>query len=431
MANRSPREAELLGKATSYIPGGTVGNTSFPDDLQFLVKEGKGSHIWDVSGNQYIDWLRGSGPMIMGHAHPAVTEAVIDAVKHGSTFFTTNENAVLLAEELTRAVPCAEKVRFTTSGTDACFQAMRAARAYTGKEKILKFEGGFHGTSDYAVMSVTPSPGTEYPQATANTGGVPKAIEDLVLVSQYNDLPTTQSLIEAHHSELAAVIVEPLQRILAPMPGFLQGLRDLTKAYDIPLIFDEVVTGFRLSYGGAQERYGVTPDLCSVGKIMGGGYALAAVMGKSDIMSVYSQSEVAADDYVNQIGTLNGNPIACAAGLATLDQLKQPGAYDRLRETGKTIRESLVSICSDNGIPVQSSGDDTIFDIFFSESPVTNYREGLMADSQMMSKFNIELLRHGILKSWPQKFYPSLAHTDHDIEQTLQAFKEVVPSLKS
>ena len=215
------------------------------------------------------------------------------------------------------------------------------------------------------------------------------------------------------------------------MPGFLQGLRDLTKAYDIPLIFDEVVTGFRLSYGGAQERYGVTPDLCSVGKIMGGGYALAAVMGKSDIMSVYSQSEVAADDYVNQIGTLNGNPIACAAGLATLDQLKQPGAYDRLRETGKTIRESLVSICSDNGIPVQSSGDDTIFDIFFSESPVTNYREGLMADSQMMSKFNIELLRHGILKSWPQKFYPSLAHTDHDIEQTLQAFKEIVPSLKS
>ena len=280
-------------------------------------------------------------------------------------------------------------------------------------------------------MSVTPSAANEYPQATANMGGVPKAIEDLVLVSQYNDLPTTQSLIESHHGELAAIIVEPLQRILSPMPGFLQGLRELTEAYDIPLIFDEVVTGFRLSYGGAQEHYGVTPDLCSVGKIMGGGYPLAAVMGKSDIMSVYNQSEVSSDDYVNQIGTLNGNPIACAAGLATLEQLKQPGAYERLRNTGKTIRESLVSICEENGIPVQSSGDDTIFDIFFSESPVTNYRQGLLADSQTMTKFNAELLRHGILKSWPQKFYPSLAHTDDDIAQTIHAFREVVPSLKT
>ena len=431
MTNRSPREAELLRKATSYLPGGTAGNTSFSDDLQFLVKEGKGSHIWDVSGNQYSDWMMGSGPMILGHAHPAVTEAVIDAVRHGSTFFATNENAVLLAEELIRAVPCAEKVRFTTSGTDACFQAMRAARAYTGKDKILKFEGGFHGTSDYAVMSVTPSAANEYPQATANMGGVPKVIEDLVLVSQYNDLATTQSLIESHHDELAAVIVEPLQRVISPMPGFLQGLRELTETYNIPLIFDEVVTGFRLSYGGAQGHYGVTPDLCSVGKIMGGGYALAAVMGKADIMSVYSQSEVSSDDYVNQIGTLNGNPIACAAGLATLDQLKQPGAYEKLRKTGKTIRDALVSICADNSIPVQSSGDDTIFDIFFSESPVTNYRQGLLADSQTMNKFNTELLRHGILKSWPQKYYPSLAHTDDDISQTIQAFKEIVPSLRS
>jgi glutamate-1-semialdehyde 2,1-aminomutase len=241
----------------------------------------------------------------------------------------------------------------------------------------------------------------------------------------------TQSLIESHHSELAAVLVEPLQRVISPIPGFLQGLRELTETYKIPLIFDEVVTGFRLSYGGAQGHYGVTPDLCSVGKIMGGGYALAAVMGKADIMSVYNQSEVSSDDYVNQIGTLNGNPIACAAGLATLDQLKQPGAYEKLRKTGKTIRDALVSICADNNIPVQSSGDDTIFDIFFSESPVTNYRQGLLADSQTMNKFNTELLRHGILKSWPQKYYPSLAHTDDDIAQTIQAFKEVVPSLRS
>lgn len=431
MKERSPKETELLRKASEFFPGGTLGNTSFADGQQFLVKEGLGSHIWDISGNRYIDWLMGSGPMILGHAHPIVTQAVIESVGHGSTFFTTNENAVLLAEELIKAVPCAEKVRFTTSGTDACFQAMRAARAYTGKEKILKFEGGFHGTSDYAVMSVTPSAAHEYPQATASTGGVPKAIEDLMLISQYNDLPTTQALIESHHEELAAVIVEPLQRVIAPMPGFLQGLRDITRRYNIPLIFDEIVTGFRLSYGGAQEYYGVTPDLCSVGKIMGGGYPIAAVMGRSDIMSVYNQTEGATSDYVNQMGTLNGNPIACAAGLATLELLKAPGTYDKLRNTGRSIKESLISICEENNIPVQSSGDDTIFDIFFTESPVHNYRDGLRANSYMMSAFNTELLKEGILKSWPQKYYPSLAHTDDDIEQTIQAFKKIIPTLAS
>ncbi len=284
MPEHTSQEQQLLEKAARYFPGGTGGNTNFPSDLQFLIKEGRGSHIWDVSGNRYIDWLMGSGPMILGHAHPAVTAAVTEAVGQGSTFFSINEKAVLLAEELVNAVPCAEKVRFTTSGTDACFQAMRICRAFTGKEKILKFEGGFHGTSDYAVMSVTPSAALEFPQAVANSGGVPRALQDLMLISQYNDLDTTTAIIEAHHSELAAVIVEPLQRVIAPLPGFLQGLRDLTDKYQIPLIFDEVVTGFRLSYSGAQGHYGVTPDLCSVGKIMGGGYPLAAVMGSADIM---------------------------------------------------------------------------------------------------------------------------------------------------
>lgn len=429
MAGRSFQEKELLEKAARYLPGGGSGNTNFPESVNFLVREGRGSHIWDVSGNEYVDWLMGSGPMVLGHAHPAVVDAVTEAVAQGSTFFTTNEKAVLLAEELVNSVPCADKVRFTTSGTDACFQAMRAARAYRKREKVLKFEGGFHGTSDYALMSVTPTSAEEYPVAVPNSGGIPRAIQELMLIAPFNDLETTSSIIEAHHDELAAVIVEPVQRIIAPRPGFLQGLRDITRRYGIPLIFDEVVTAFRLAYGGAQVYYGVTPDLCSMGKIMGGGYPLAAVMGRDDIMSVYDQALVDSDDYINQIGTLNGNPVACAAGLATLAEMRKEGAYERLWSVGRRVRQGLVDICGENGLPVQSSGEDAIFDIYFTETPVNNYRDGLAADGGLMARLNQGLLERGILKSWPQKYYPSLVHTDEDVDRTLTAVREVVPTL--
>ena len=430
MADPKSRERQLLDKAAQFLPGGTGGNTSFPLDLQFLAKEGHGSQIWDVSGNRYVDWLMGSGPLILGHAHPAVVEAVIDAVAKGSTFFTTNENAVLLAEELCQAVPCAEQVRFTTSGTDACFQAMRICRSFTGREKVLKFEGGFHGTSDYALMSVTPPASAEYPAAVINTAGIPQALQDLMLIAPFNDLETTTAVIEAHQDELAAVIVEPLQRVIAPAPGFLEGLRAVTKRCGIPLIFDEIVTAFRLAWGGAQECYGVVPDLCCVGKIMGGGYPLAAVLGRADIMSVFDQNQADGDHYVNQIGTLNGNPVACAAGLATLAELRQEGTYERLRATGKQVRDTLVETCAENGVPVQSAGDDTIFDVFFSDQPVRNYRDTLAADTGMMTRFNQGMLREGILKSWPSKYYPSLAHTAEDVEKTVEAFRKVVPTLR-
>ena len=430
MVDPKSRERQLLEKAAQFLPGGTGGNTSFPADLQFLAKEGRGSRIWDVSGNQYVDWLMGSGPLILGHAHPTVVEAVIDAVAKGSTFFTTNENAVLLAEELCQAVSCAEQVRFTTSGTDACFQAMRICRSFTGREKVLKFEGGFHGTSDYALMSVTPPASAEYPVAVINTAGIPQALQDLMLVAPFNDLETTTAVIEAHQDELAAVIVEPLQRVIAPAPGFLEGLRAVTRRCGVPLIFDEVVTAFRLAWGGAQERYSVVPDLCCVGKIMGGGYPLAAVLGRADIMSVFDQNQADGDHYVNQIGTLNGNPVACAAGLATLAELRQEGTYERLRATGKQVRDALVRTCAENGVPVQSTGDDTIFDVFFSDQPVRNYRDTLAADTRMMARFNQGMLREGILKSWPSKYYPSLAHTSEDVEKTVEAFRKVVPTLR-
>ncbi len=430
MTQRNQREQELLAKAAQYLPGSSTGNTNYPDELKFLVREGKGGRVWDVSGNEYIDWLMGSGPMILGHAHPAVTEAVSQAVGRGSTFFTTNEQAVMLAEELVNAVPCAEQVRFTTSGTDACFQAMRVARAFTGKEKVLKFEGGFHGTSDYAMMSVFASAATEFPQAEANSGGIPRAISDLMLISQFNDLDTTAAIIDAHKGEIAAVIVEPLQRTLAPNPGFLAGLRKLTADAGLLLIFDEVVTGFRLAYGGAQEYYGVTPDLCSVGKIMGGGYPLAATMGRADVMSVYDRAAVSSDDYVDQIGTLNGNPIACAAGLATLAELRKEGVYDRLRDVGGRLRQALTQACESEGFTVQSVGEDAVFDVYFADHAVQNYRDGLAADAATLGKLNAGLLQQRIIKSWPQKFYPSIVHTDQDVDETIAAIQVVAPTLR-
>ena len=426
MANRNDAEQELLEKARRYLPGGNGGNLSLPKELEFLAHHGKGSHVYDVSGNEYVDWLMGSGPMILGHAHPVVTEAVIKAVELGSTFFTTNDKAVELAEVLVDAIPCADQVIFTTSGTDACFQGMRAARAFTGKEKILKFEGAFHGTSDYAQMSLTPPASVEYPQSVASTAGIPKAIQDLMLIAPYNDLATTEAIIKAHVDDLAAVIVEPVQRVISPAPGFLQGLRDLTKKYGVLLIFDEVVTSFRLAYGGAQEFFGVTPDMSTTGKIMGGGYPLAALTGKAEVLAVFDRSASDDDSYVNRIGTLNGNPIACAAGLATLTVMREKDTYTKIHRNGSAIKGALVDICKENGVPVQSCGENAIFDVYFSEVPVSNYRDTLAADGGMMTRYNTGLLERGILKGG-QKYYPSAVHTEEDLEKTIQAMREVIP----
>ena len=427
---RSSGEKELLEKARQVLPGGSLGNITMRDDLSFLVREGKGSRIWDISGNEYVDWLMGSGPMVLGHAHPAVVDAVVKSVEQGSTFFATNEQAVLLADELVKAVPCAEQVRFTTSGTDACFMAMRACRAFRNREKVLKFEGGFHGTSDYAQISVTPTGGQEFPQGEANSGGIPRALQELMLIAPFNDLNTTESIIIAHHDEMAAVIVEPLQRVLAPQPGFLQGLRDITARYEIPLIFDEMVTGFRLAYGGAQEFYGVVPDLCTVGKIMGGGYPLAGILGRADLLSMFDRQSAGPEEWVNQMGTLNGSPVACAAGLATLEVLRQPGSYQKIHSNGKRVRDALVKICADNQVQAQMCGEDVVFDVYFTDKQVVNYRDTLAGDGQTMAKFNAGLLERGILKG-TQKFYPSMVHTDEDVERTIDAFEEVIPGLRA
>ncbi len=269
-------QTSLAETARRVLPGGTFGGVNF----ETVIAGGKGGRLTDVSGRSYIDFLLGSGPMLLGHAHPEVVAAVAEQVAKGTTFYANNEAGIRLAAEIVDAVPCAEQVRFTSTGSEATFFAMRIARAYRGRDKILKFEGGYHGASDYAMMSTSPQRPGNFPQATPDSAGIPQVLKGEMLIAPFNDLATTAALIEEHKDELAGVIVEPFQRILSPKPGFLQGLREVTRKHDIPLIFDEIVTGFRFAYGGAQEYYGVAPDLCSLGKIVGGGFPLAAVAGR-------------------------------------------------------------------------------------------------------------------------------------------------------
>ena len=427
---QSDVEKTLLEKALRNMPAGQLGNGSGDFETGFIVREGKGSKIYDFSDNEYIDYLLGSGPMVLGHSHPAVTSAVRDYLEKGSTYFIPNAPIIELAEEIVKAVPSADLVRFTTSGTDANFQCMRAARAYRKRDKILKFEGGFHGTSDYALQSVTPKNLLSFPDSEVGSGGIPKAIQETVLISPYNDLETTSRIIADNHNDLAGVIVEPMQRILTPIDGFLKGLRDLTSLYEIPLIFDEVVTGFRFAYGGAQEYYGVVPDLTALGKIMGGGYPLGAVVGRAEIMKVYDSSLAETGDFIPQIGTLNGNPIAATAGLATLAEMRKPGTYERLRNSGQTLKNALEEILNQAEIPVQVVGDDTVFDAYFTSQPITDYRSTLSADSGALKKFNKLLLERGVIKAG-EKFYMSVAHTTEDVQKTVDVISEAAEEMRA
>ena len=301
---------DLVEQAKRVLPGGSFGNMP----AEVVLKEGKGGRIWDEAGREYVDFLLGSGPMFVGHAHPEVTAAVQEQVPLGTTFFGNNRHGIALAEAICDAVPCADQVRFVCSGTEADLYAMRAVRAFRKRDKILKFEGGYHGMSDYALMSLAPKRPGNFPRAIPDSAGIPKSVADEMLVAAFNDIEMVESLIEEHKDELAGVIVEPFQRLIPPKPGFLQALRDVTRKHGIPLIFDEVVTGFRFAYGGAQEYYGVTPDLCSLGKIVGGGFALAAIAGRADIMKHFDRLAMTDEDFIFQVGTLSGNPVAAVAG---------------------------------------------------------------------------------------------------------------------
>jgi len=421
-------QSDLLRRAAQVLPGGVLGSHRSGPGLELVVREGRGAYLFDVSGRRYLDYLLGSGPMLLGHAHPAVVEAVERQMARGTSYMLLNEAAIELAEELVRAVPCAEQVRYTSSGTEATFFALRVARAFRKRDKILKFEGGFHGAHDYALMSVVPRSPKAFPAPTSDSAGIPQAIEGEVLVAPYNDLATAEALLAAHHDELAAVILEPYQRTIVPSPGFLQGLRAVTRRYDVPLVFDEIVTGFRLAYGGAQEYYGVVPDLACYGKVVAGGFPLACVAGPAAIMRHFDAALEGTPDYVWQAGTFNGHAIACAAGLATLRELRRPGAYERLFKTGTRLREGLRAAVSRHGLAAQVSGEPPVFDVFFTDRPIVDYRATLTADRGRLARFNQELLRRGVVKA-VNKVYVSLAHTDQDVEETLDVFDQALAVL--
>src|SRR5438105_8329792 len=295
-------QKSLLERAGRIFPGGALGAHRSAPGLEFVVKDARGPYLWDAYGRRYLDYLLGSGPMLLGHAHPAVVEAVQRQAGHGTTFMLLNEPIIDLAEAIVRAVPCAEQVRLMSSGSEATFFALRVARAFRRRDKIMKFEGGFHGTHDYALMSVSPRSPKAFPAPMMDSAGVPHAIEAEVLIAPYNDLATAEALIAAHHEELAAVILEPYQRVIVPAPGFLAGLRAATKRYGVPLIFDEIVTGCRFAYGGAQEYYGVVPDLAAYGKVVAGGFPLACIAGPKPIMRHFDAALEGTADYVWQAG---------------------------------------------------------------------------------------------------------------------------------
>jgi glutamate-1-semialdehyde 2,1-aminomutase len=326
------------------------------------------------------------------------------------------------------AVPCAEQVRFVSSGSEADLYAMRLARAYKKRDKILKFEGGYHGMSDYGLMSLAPKRAGNFPQPIPDSAGIPNSVRDEVLVAPFNDLETVASLIREHASELAGIIVEPFQRLIAPKPGFLEGLRKLTKDNGLVLIFDEVVTGFRFAYGGAQAYYGVTPDICTLGKAIGGGFALAAIAGRADIMAHFDKNAVAEDAFMTQIGTLSGNPMAAAAGLKTLEILKRPGAYEQIFKTGRALMEGYAQILKRTRLKARVVGDAPMFDIVFTDRDVTDYRSS-RGDEIAMKRLNALLRERGVLKS-EGKHYISLAHTQQDVDFTLAAVASALSELE-
>jgi len=421
--NRIHTQSEWLARAQVVLPAGGFGNF----DHEIIIARGEGSHVWDENGKRYIDFLIGSGPMLLGHGHPEVIEAVLEQLPIGMTFFANNARGIELAEAICDAVPCCEQVRFVASGGEADMYAIRLARAFAGKDRILKFEGGYHGMSAEAQMSLAPTKDVNFPQAVPDSAGIPQGVADQMLIAPFNDLDAVASLLE-EHDDIAAIIVEPLQRIIPPQPDFLAGLRTLCDAHHVLLIFDEIVTGFRLAYGGAQEHYGVIPDICTLGKIIGGGFPLAALGASAEIMKHFDKAIVGADRWLMQLGTLSGNPVAAVAGLRTMEILRRPGSYERLRALGETLQQMQSQALSKAGIAHRICGDPTLFDIYFTDSDCIDYRSAKHQRPDLASQYNKVLREHGILKS-PAKLYPSLALDDDDLGQMRGAVAAAVAAL--
>ena len=411
--------------AERTLPGAGLGGYALPEDVRFVIRRGAGARVESSDGRWYIDYVGGAGANILGHGHPAVLDAVQAQIADGMHFFgTLNEAAIEFADALVETIPCADKLIFTTTGSEATFYAMRIARAYTGRNKILKFEGAYHGNHDYASFSLFPTRPTNYPVAPADSGGVPAVLQPMVLVAPYNDLEAVERIVAEHVADLAAIIVEPVQRIIFPRPGFLQGLRDICDRHDVLLIFDEVVTGFRLALGGGQEAFGVTPDLASYGKIVGGGGPLGCVAGREAVIERTNPSHKGTTDYAYINGTLHGNPVAAAAGLATLRVLREPGFYADLHAKAESLTSALQEVLDRHGIPVIAAGRASFWQFLFMTEPPVNQVDIMRSDLDRMKTLDVELLRRGIYVLPGVRRFVSAVNTDDDLALTVEALDD-------
>jgi glutamate-1-semialdehyde 2,1-aminomutase len=425
------QQTGLLADAGKYLAGGGTGLFVIPPELNLVVERGKGSRVWDVAGREYIDYHLSSGPVLLGHAHPAITEAVNARLPKGTTYYFLNEPEIELAKRLVDAIPCGQVVHYTGSGTEATFYSLRIARAFTKRNKVLKFEGAWHGMHDYGLWGTVPAQASDYPHARPDSVGVPPQAGETVLVTPFNETARAVAMIERHAHELAAVIVEPLQRVLLPEPGFLQAVREVTKKHGIVLIFDEIVTGFRIAWGGAQERYGVVPDLACYGKAISGGFPMAAIVGDASIMSVLDARSRPKAEVVWATNTLNGNPICSAAGIAALGVLSQPGVYDGLHRVGAKLRAGLVTAGERHGFAVQAPGEDAVFGVRFTErKPLRTWMDLTTANKDLGLRWALELLKRGLLVNPNEKFYISIAHTEADVDKTLDIADQAFAALK-
>jgi glutamate-1-semialdehyde 2,1-aminomutase len=414
-------------RARRVFPAGSLGEYDLPPDLAVVLARGEGATVWDVEGRAFTDFTMGWGSVLLGHAHPAVLSAARAAAGAGSNFAYVSAPALALAEEIARAMPCAERVRFCASGTEATAHAVRLARAFTGRTKVLKFEGAYHGANEVGTVSLFPRRLLDFPAGEPTSAGVPPSAVVEVLVAPYNDLATTTAIVEAHRAELAAVIVEPLHRCTPPRPGFLQGLRELAAELGVLLIFDETVTGFRLAYGGAQEYYGVRPDLAALGKALGGGYPIGAVAGRAEVLDLVREDRMGDARYVWWASSLGGNPVSAAAGLAALGELKRPGTYARLFALGAALRDGLRRVLAEAGVTAHVQGDGPLAAVVFTGNEVTDYRSAFDSDRRRARAFLLGLFRRGIfLNPMSTKLYLSLAHDESHIARFLEAAAEAL-----
>ena len=415
----------LYAKAERALPGAGLGGYSLPDHVRFVIDEARGVRLTSADGREYIDYVGGAGANILGANHPAVVDAVQRQAARGLHFFgTLNSTAIELAARLQEIIPCAERLAFSTTGSEATAYSMRIARAFTGRDKVLKFEGGYHGNHDYASFSIAPSGPANYPFAPPDTGGVPAPLQDTMLVAPYNDLDAVEDIVREHRDDLAAIVVEPVQRAIFPAEGFLTGLRRIADESGAVLVFDEVVTGFRLALGGAQEYFGVQPDLASYGKIVGGGGPLGCVAGRQDIVDCASPRRKGRSDYAYINGTLHGNPVAAAASMATLDVLSEPGFHARLNARAEAFYREMQAVLDARGVPARVVGGASLWQFLFAERPARNQLEVLASDLARGAALDLALVERGVYVLPNVRRFVSAVHSEEDFAQTLAALDQ-------